>query len=77
MSRTANQGAVSPLSNGKGTPSTRGIQGCEDMGLLLPILRELDLLEHIDLRRSKLAYAFPDCFCPLERSVIWNSSTIT
>ena len=51
----------------KGYTFDGGIQGCEDMGILLPILRELDLLEHIDLRRSKLAYAFPDCFCPLEQ----------
>jgi prolycopene isomerase len=51
----------------KGYTFDAGIQGCEDLGILLPILRELDLLGRIDLRRSKLAYAFPDCFCPLEK----------
>ena len=47
----------------KGYTFDAGIQGCEDMGLFLPILRELDLLEQIDLCRSKLAYAFQDYFC--------------
>jgi prolycopene isomerase len=31
------------------------------------MLRELDLLHRIELRYSKLAYGFPDFFCPLER----------
>jgi len=51
----------------KGYTFDGGIQGCEDTGILLPMLRELDLLDRIELRYSKLAYGLPDFFCPLER----------
>ena len=43
----------------KGYTFDGGIQGCEDTGILLPMLRELDLLDRIELRYSKLAYGFP------------------
>lgn len=52
--------------NRKGYTFDGGIQGCEDTGILLPMLRELDLLDRIELRYSKLAYGFPDFFCPME-----------
>ena len=51
----------------KGFTFDGGIQGCEDTGILLPMLRELDLLDRIELRRSNLAYGFPDLFCPVQR----------
>jgi len=43
-----------------------GIQGCEDMGLLLPILRQLGLDRCVELRRSRPAFVMPGFFRRLE-----------
>ncbi len=51
----------------KGYTFDGGIQGCEDSGLLRPMLRQLGLLGRIELCRSRLAFVTPDIFCPLEK----------
>ncbi len=50
----------------KGYTFDGGIQGCEDIGLLLPILRQLGLDKRIELRRSRPAFAMPGFFRRLE-----------
>ncbi len=51
----------------KGYTFDAGIQGCEDSGMLLPMLKQLDLLDRIELRRSKVALVLPDFFHRLQR----------
>ena len=50
----------------KGYTFDGGIQGCEDSGLLLPMLRQLGIYSDIKLHRSRLAFVTPDLFCPLQ-----------
>ncbi len=51
----------------KGYTFDGGIQGCENSGLLLPMLRQLGLSDRLELRRSRLAFVTPDKFCPLDK----------
>jgi len=50
-----------------------GIQACEDSNLLLPMLKDLGVLDRIDLVKSKFALAMPDFFKPLTQITDLNS----
>jgi len=50
----------------KGYTFDGGIQACEDMGTLIPMLRQLGILDRINLVKSKVGVATPDVIVPLD-----------
>ncbi|MCU0821002.1 MAG: NAD(P)-binding protein [Spirochaetes bacterium] len=50
----------------KGYTFDAGIQGCENSGLLIPMLEQLGIRDRIELRRSKVALSLPDFFRGLQ-----------
>ncbi len=50
----------------KGYTFDAGIQGCENTGLLIPMLEQLGIRDRIELRRSRVALALPQFFHSLQ-----------
>lgn len=46
----------------KGYTFDAGIQGCENSGLLIPMLEQLGIKKRIELKKSKVALSLPDFF---------------
>ncbi len=50
----------------KGYTFDGGIQACENLGVLIPMLRQLGVLDRIHLAKSKVGVATPDILVPLD-----------